>query len=273
MNARVISLCLLCAAALCPSLFAAESDATPPPAGATEPGAAVEAPKPAPDEKTPEGPPGDVVTLKNGRQYRGFQVLRATAAEVELEVTETVTIKIPRRQIVSIAYDEIDPVAEREKKKSQDAAGGATAALLSGQRVSPELQKKLEKNISEPPLTVDKRDLVDVVNDLNPRTDNALEVAQPVKDLPAEKRVWSFSTKPGMTLDALLKEEFAKSFPHLATLYQNDKVVITTRDAALFILTAENNKNAAAPPPAPEAAAPAPAGGAATPPPAAPAGQ
>ena len=250
MVARVLALSVLTLAA---GLSYAQDD----PAPATEP-PAVDAAAPAaaaPPSEVDLGPPGDLVTLKGGRVYRGFQVVKTSSSEIELEVTSEVTIKIPRRQIVSIEYDDIDPVLEREKRKAaESAAEAASSALVSGQKVPPAIQAKLRADISIPPIKFEKRDLVEAIGELNVHSavSGLLELDKPVLKMPEAERQWTFASTPGISLAAAL-EAMKESFPGLATIIRNDKLLITDEKTAREILSLQ------APPPAPvEPAAPAP---------------
>lgn len=208
---------------------------------------------PATPKESDLGPPGDLVTLKGGRVYRGFQVVKSSSAEVVLEVTPEVTISIPRRQILSIEYDNIDPVVEREKRKAaQAAASAATMALLSGQKVPPDIQAKLNADISDPPIHYDKRDISDAIGDLNMHAGVAgvLEVDKPVLDMPADQRQWTFASTPGTTL-AVALEALKNSFPKIATVIRNGKIVITDEETARQILATQESA-----PPEPGAAQP-----------------
>ncbi|MCC6794231.1 MAG: hypothetical protein IT366_03870 [Candidatus Hydrogenedentes bacterium] len=224
------------------SLGAASADAPPADAAAKPPAAADAAPaETVPAPTTADlGPPGDLVTLKSGRVYRGFQVVNSSSAEVELEVTEDVTIKVPRRQIVSIQYDEIDPIVEREKKKAAAAAASeATMRLLSGQKVPPQIQTKLAADVSAPSISYDKRDIQDAVSELNkhPKIDNLLEVDKPILSRPPDQKQWTYSAPPGTTLAGVL-EGLKKAVPGVATVIRNNKVLITDEKTALEIVTA-----------------------------------
>jgi len=180
-----------------------------------------------------------------------------------LEVTEEVTIKIPRRQIDSITYDNIDPILEREKRvAAAKAAADATTALFPAQKVSPAIGTRLSADISNPQITFDKRDLVEAIAELNKlqQVSGLIDVDKPVSSMPAEERLWTYSTTPGTTL-AVALDALIKAFPKLATVIRDDKLLITDQETAQKIVTALQP----APPPS---TAPAPTG---TAPPAAPA--
>ncbi|HRK33800.1 MAG TPA: hypothetical protein PLJ47_04315, partial [Candidatus Hydrogenedentes bacterium] len=223
---------------------ATEAPAVDPAAGGAE---AAEG-TPATAEPAEPAPSGDIVTLNNGHQYRGLQVLRSTASEVLLEVTETVTIKVPRRQIKSIEYDDVDPVKEREKAKAAKAAAEtAGLTLLAGQKIPPELQKVLGTDISSILVSTDPRDLNDVIGDLNTQLGQVMEVDAPVMNLPSDQRQWTITPRPGMTLGMLLQDEFVKSFPNLAMVIRGGKLLLTDKESALKILETEGTGAPAAP--------------------------
>lgn len=253
---------LLLVSATIASLGAAPAN-TPPADAFAKPPASADAAAPSETPPAPTaaelGPPGDLVTLKNGRVYRGFQVLNSSSAEVELEVNEGVTIKVPRRQIVSIQMDDIDPLLEREKKKAAEAAATeSTMRLLSGQKVPPQIQTKLAADVSAPSISYDKRDIQDAIAELNkhPKVDNLLEVDKPILSRPPDQKQWTYSAPPGTTLAGVL-EGLKKSMPGVATVIRNNKVLITDEKTALEIVTAADPQAAPAPtPPAPAAPAP-----------------
>ena len=248
---------LLVSAAL--SLGAAPADAPPPADASAKPPASADAAAPAETPPAPTaaelGPPGDLVKLKSGRVYRGFQVVNSSSAEIELEVTEGVTIKVPRRQIVTIEMDDIDPAVEREKKKAAEAAAkDATMRLLSGQKVPPQIQTKLAADVSAPPISYDKRDIQDAVAELNkhPKVDNLLEVDKPILSRPPDQKQLTYSAAPGTTLAGVL-EGLKKAMPGVATVIRNNKVLITDEKTALEIVTAADPQAAGAAPATPAA--------------------
>ena len=224
----------------------------------------VAAPQAAPAAPESTGSPGDVINLKSGRVYRGFQVLSSSSSEVLLEVTPGVTLTIPRRQIVSIDYDTIDPAVEAEKRKAaQEAAAKAATELLSGQKVSPAIQAKLAADISETPIKVTNALIGDVIVQLNKvaQVGGLIEVDKVLRKLPVEQRQWTFETTPGMTLASAL-ENLKKALPNLATVIRDDKLVITDQATARQLLggdAAATQPGAAPAPGAPAAGQPAPA--------------
>jgi hypothetical protein len=251
MVARILTIIIICA---CPAIAFAQAE--PAPAAPAPEGDATATPPPAEPEKVDLGPPGDLVTLKSGHVYRGLQVVKSNAAEVLLEVTPEVTISVPRRQIVTIEYDDIDPIMEREKRKAAEkAAAEVTTALFPAQKVPQALLNKLGADISTPQIVFDKRDLVEAVAELNklPQVSGIIEIDKPISSLPQDKRQWTYSSRPGVTL-ALALDAMKKSFPNIATVIRNDKLVITDVETAQKLITSPEPAPPAAAPPAPGAA-------------------
>ena len=239
----------------------AESAATaPPPApeGAATPApdsAAPEVPAPVetapPPVPAPEPPRGDTITLKSGQVIAGLQIIKATSTDYVCEIIEGVTLNVPRRQVVKIEPDDYDPILMRRKSES---------ALIRGQRISDALRQKLDTDISNPPLSYENADLLQILEEVNKRTGGVIVVDLSVSTLPAESRKGSVASQPGMTLGTLLRKELLVKFPNLVMNFEDDRVVLTTKPAT-------------APAAAPAAAAPAgpaapPAAPPATPPPA-----
>lgn len=200
---------------------AATTDAVAPPlepAAPPETAPAAIAPPPA-----PEPPRGDTITLKSGQVISGLQIIKATSTDYVVEIIEGVTLNVPRRQVVKVEPDDYDPILMRRKSES---------ALIRGQRISDALQQKLDTDISNPPLTYESADLLQIVEEVNKRTGGLIVVDLSVSTLPAESRKGSISTQPGMTLGALLRSEILAKFPNLVMNFEDDKVVLTTKPIA-----------------------------------------
>jgi len=94
----------------------AASGETAPPSEQAEAGAA------SSDADAEPGPAleGDVITLKSGKRLAGVQVLRETPMGVQVEFLPGVApLEIPRKQVASIDYDDIDPLKQRRRKPSK----------------------------------------------------------------------------------------------------------------------------------------------------------
>lgn len=249
MIARFLPLVLLALVSLVPfAQGAPEQPAAPTPEGETA------SPPPAAGPSEAElGPPGDLVTLTTGKVYRGFQVVKSSSAEVELEVTTDVSIKIPRRLIASVKFDDIDPTVEREKRKAaEQAATKATMALLSGQKVSPAIQDKLKSDISSPPIKFESKELSEAIAELNkhPGVNGLLVLDQPVANFPEEERKWTFESTPGISLAAAI-EILRNTNPKIFTFIRDDKLVITDEKTAKDFLSVQQPPADQSPPPAP----------------------
>ncbi|MBX7256386.1 MAG: hypothetical protein K1Y02_08495 [Candidatus Hydrogenedentes bacterium] len=223
---------------------------------------------------------GDILHMKNGKVISGFQVLRETASSYVLEVVsgDDITLEVPRRQVTSVDYDDIDPNAP--KPAADENSGERELVSISGQKVTPELQEKLSADISTPPLSFADADLVDILNDVSKRVDGVLSVDQSVVALPPADRKWTVDVKPQTTLIQFLRDDLIAKFPALELVLLTDKTVIATKEGAEKLRSenkppAEEAKPAEGAPkeaPAPAVPAPAPAAPApAAPAPAAPA--
>ncbi|MCL4695180.1 MAG: hypothetical protein KJ060_22045 [Candidatus Hydrogenedentes bacterium] len=249
-------------------LSAQETPSTP-----EEPGASTEASVPDSEgpseivtlEPDPESaaPRGDVLTLKSGQVIEGLQILRENSALYVLQITDTVTLDIPRRQVVSVEYDDYDP-----------RTGPRKPTMIPGQRLSDQLEAVLESDISDPPFAYNNADLIQVLNDIGARVEGSLilnpSIAQTISP---SARAWTVSSEPGMTLGTLLRKALFVDFPEIIMVFENDTIVLTTKSAASAEAEgqngdAPNNESAgsAAVEPTPEEPSP-PAGDAGVPPP------
>lgn len=170
-----------------------------------------------------EKPRGDVITLKSGQVVEGLQILRENSAFYVLEITNSVTLDIPRRQVVSVEYDNIEPGMEQPQP-----------TLIRGQRLSDQLEAVLDTDISDPPFDYNKADLIQVLSDVAGRVNGSLVLDPSIKEtMPPATRAWTVRSEPGMTLGTLLRKELMEDFPDLAIVFKDDQVVLTTEEAAV----------------------------------------
>jgi hypothetical protein len=170
----------------------------------------------------PVNPRGDILTLKSGQVIEGLQILRQNSANYILEVIDGITLDIPRRQVVSVDYDDFDPKLHNRK-----------STMIRGQRMSDILESKLDTDLSDPPFNYRNADLVQVFDELNERIGGILSIDQSVLDgMPPPSRNWTVASEPGMTLEILLHKKFLDAFPGLTMIFRNDQIIITTRDIA-----------------------------------------
>jgi hypothetical protein len=166
---------------------------------------------------------GDTVFFKNGSKLEGVKVVRESPAGVEVQVTETDSLMIPRKQIDHIEY-----------KQAEDAAviAGAPDAepsILKGQKVSPELYAKLTAPM--PALDVAETDFVEALADLGKKLSVTIEIAAPVKRMAAKERSWSVKLDEGAKLSTVLEDLLAK-FPTLQLDFAQEKIVVSVKDGA-----------------------------------------
>ena len=224
------------------------------------PGAPPAAPPPA--EPAPEPPRGDTLTLKSGQVIQGMQILRATSTSFVVEVIQGVTLNVPRRQVVSVDYDDFDPLTAKRKGES---------TLIRGQRISEALQKKLDAVLADPPLSFENTELIQITDEVNRRAGGVIMLDPSVAELPAESRTGSVSSQPGATLGAFLRTELLAKFPELVMSFEGDKVVLKSKAAAAASGVPSEVPPGAPPTPGAGPAAPPPPGGEPPAPPAPPA--
>ncbi len=227
-----------------PPATASEDAQAEPPAAAETPGQVTSV---APE---PDKPRGDVLTLKSGQVIQGLQILRETSANYVLQVIEGITLNIPRRQVVSVEYDDYDPALHRTKP-----------TMIRGQRLSDVLEAALNTDISNPPFQYEDADLVQVLNDMKARFDGKLTIDPSVTEsMPPASRAWTVASEPGITLGDLLRKKLLVDFPDLVMVFKDDEIVITTKDAASTASSASGDAAGTSPdtPPATGEATPTP---------------
>lgn len=174
--------------------------------------------------------PGDVILLRSGRRLTGVQITKRTPRYVEVLVLDGVPpIKILRRNIVGIEEDDISP--QRERRIREMEAERAESNLISGKRISPELNEKILTVLPNTPRKLQDRDVVQVLKNLTQNLGIQFEVHESVKKLPPAKRNWTYQLKEGVTLATLLQDGLSESFPDLKGDVQFDKIVLMTQAA------------------------------------------
>ena len=148
-------------------------------------------------------------------------------------------LKIPKDQIESIAYDEIDP----NKRPSEGTIpAAATPGVVIAKELSPELSRKLATPLAPEDLFLEGMPVLDTLTSLSTRMEVPLQVTDAVRQIPMEELIWKSNPAPGSTFSSLLQDHIVKAYPALALVYEFDQIVLTTRAA----VTAE--QEAATPP-------------------------
>jgi hypothetical protein len=195
---------------------------------------------PAPDEETPEQAqessavvenPGDVVILRNGSRMTGVQVLRETPQFYEIEVTKGLTpMQIPRRQVKEVLWDDYDP--GREELLRQLFPEQQEVTIASGERVTSGLRNKLMEPATAEPLEIRNQDFVEVLNELKTKRGINLRIHKSIEELPPRRRNWTVSISPDKTLLALLREDLVSAFSFVEVVFEGDKIIVMTKEAA-----------------------------------------
>ena len=166
--------------------------------------------------------------------------MRRSPLGVEVQVTPEVTFFIPRKQVVEIKFDDIEPSKRRPVPEAEH-----KQATFFGAKIEPAMSEKLNKPLPESCLKSANRDLVDIMAQISTETGVKIDVTDAVKSLPSQERLWDYTLEPGTTLTALIQSNLPERFTNLAIVYQYDRLVITTREDA----AAQENVEAGTPPP------------------------
>lgn len=174
---------------------------------------------------------GDIITLKNGKVLSGGQVLRSSPLFYQVEFVEGVKpLSIPRSQVTSVEYDDIDLLRERRRRALFPDEPDEN--VIAGKKLSRELMDKLRSVISKQPEDFGRKDLVLHLQELAKRVGVKLEIHESVHALPAMSRMWSLQTTPDTTLMSLLQETLLKQFTDLDIDFEYDVIVVLTKAAA-----------------------------------------
>ena len=192
---------------------------------------AVAEPAAAPKEeavpKEPEAPAGDVITFKSGAVLGGIQVVKRSPAVIEIEIIPGVTLSIPRKQVVNVAYDEFEP--EQQRADNVTAPRSGEVSVIPGDKLKPEISSRLTQEIPDLPLAYDNEDLLTILDELSQRVGVPIVVDDSVKNLPRKERLWTVEAALGKTLMILLQRDFLARFENLRIVYEYDKLRVTTK--------------------------------------------
>ena len=179
-----------------------------------------------PDVVVPPAQQGDVINLRSGRVIKGVQVLRAKAGFYEIEVTKDVKLLIPRRQVVKIDYDGIEPNARGARPEAPADSGGS---LLQGTKLDPRVAAKLNSPIPDTPIEFTDKDLLIILTRLSAVAGVEIVIDDSVKAIPPEQRQWDVVATAGATLGSMLRDKLLKQFPNLTLVYQSDRLLVTLK--------------------------------------------
>lgn len=198
--------------------------------GASKPGDKPAAPA-APQNVLPPITGGDKITMVSGSIMTGVQVVKSTPKFYEIQMVEgQPTIQIPRRQVQSVEYDDIDPGRERLRQELFPEAKEVTIA--SGEKVTGELRDKLMAPVSDEAVSYKDTDFIKVLEDVKTKTGATLTVDQSIADKPAAQRRWTIEVPADKTLMTLLREDLVGAFKFVEVVFESDSIIVMTKDAA-----------------------------------------
>jgi len=196
----------------------------------------------APDEAAAPAA-GDVITMKDGKVITGVQVVRATPSIIAIQIVPDVEpLELPRKMVESIAYDNLRP----EDVKLGMAGGGDEAAGGGQGEISLELATNLGKAVTDTPLPLADRDVVEVLEEFAKKLQVELEILPEVRQMQPARRLWNTTIPAGMAFTTLLREKLPADFPMLEAVFTFERVQLQRKPA----------EGAAPPPPPPVPGAP-----------------
>jgi hypothetical protein len=182
--------------------------------------------------------PGDVLILESGSRMTGVQVIRATPQFYEVEVIDGLRFEIPRRRVKEVIYDDVDPV--RDQLQQQLFPEQQEVTIESGERVTSALRDQLMAPVSAEALSYQNQDFVEALEAIKTAGNLNLRIHPSIRELPAHQRRWTIEVPADRTLLALLREDLVAAFDFVEVIFEADRIIVLTKDAAV--------KRAASPP-------------------------
>jgi len=193
-------------------------------------GGAVKAPAPA-QNALPPITGGDKIFMVSGSVMTGVQVLRSTPRVYVIQMIEgQEPLEIPRRQVKSVEYDDIDPTRDRLRKELFPEEKEVTIA--SGERVTGALRDKLMAPVSAEALAYKEQDFITVLDEIKTKTGVNLTIDPSIEEKPANQRRWTVEVASDKTLMALLREDLVGAFNYVEVIFEADAILVTTKVAA-----------------------------------------
>jgi len=173
---------------------------------------------------------GDVIIMKSGAIMGGVQIIDKNSKAYEIEIVPGAEpMIIPRRLVESVETDEYEPLRE-ERRRARNPEPELKLMMDDGQEVSPELQKKLLDPIPQAPSKFERKDYIQIFNEIGKLVDVRIVVDQSlVTGLPATRQ-WSVEIPEDMKLAQLLQESWLPSFPEGKIKYALDAVILHQKD-------------------------------------------
>jgi hypothetical protein len=177
-------------------------------------------------------PPGDVVKLVTGKELVGVQVLRTSPALVEIQLKpELPPMKVPRRQVVEILYDNVDPNAPASARPAEEKPA-ESPGLVPADKLSPELNQKLGMPLANTPRELKDKNFVHALREIAEELKIDIEFSPEVLALPPADKKWNTTLAAGATLRSVLEKDLPSAFPKIDINFdQYNKIVIRLRPA------------------------------------------
>lgn len=163
--------------------------------------------------------PGDTVFFKNGSKLEGITVVRESPAGVEVQVTSTDSLMIPRKQIDRIEYQKTPEVSDQPP--------AAEPSILKGQKVSAALYTALTSPLPAEFIDLTDADLVETLGKVAEKAGVTIEVADSVKKIAPRERKLTAKLPDDATLTNFLEDSVLGNFPNLAMEFPEDKIVVS----------------------------------------------
>ena len=173
---------------------------------------------------------GDILIMKSGAIMGGVQILRSSPMSYEIELVPGMKpMVIPRRQVVSVEYDDIDLLRERTRRKK--APRRDVESIEGGKELAPDFAEKLQKKIPGTPLDFARRDYVEVFAELARITRVTILIDKSLQSQPRAVRLWTIKVTPGMTLLDVLGKNWTDTFKTGKVTFELNKVVLKPKGA------------------------------------------
>lgn len=227
MKYRFTRYCTLLVACLFSAISVAQDEVDPegtPPAESLE----SEEPTLSPLEKA-RAKGGDIIIMRSGAIMSGVQILKSTPSSYDIEIIPgRKPMTIPRRQVKSVEYDDIDPT--REARHQANRPKPQDEIMTDGKELSPELVDALIKPIPEAPLTYTNQDYTLIFADITKKSGVNIIIDPSLKSQPPQTRLWAVEITAKTKLMDVLQELWLKKFVDGKISYELEMVILHQKD-------------------------------------------
>ncbi len=172
---------------------------------------------------------GDVLTLKNGTLIVG-QIVGSGPGFFAVQILETVDpLRVDRSFVVSIEYDNLDPLRSR-RASTAGVPDGGTGNTVESDEISPQLVHRLGARFLKAELQYKDHDVIEILKEVEKLSGVEIKIHPAVRDMDEMSRRWTFVADRSMTVLNLVQNRMFARFKNLKAELKFNHVVVSVKE-------------------------------------------